>query len=75
VFNFIGKNISLVVKSIVFHINNKMVIGVLNLYFEGKFFFFLISLNSKGDMLQDFPCPITLVQRRPVIGQGKGRQS
>ena len=23
-------------------------------------------------MLQDFPCPITLVQRRSVIGQGKG---
>jgi hypothetical protein len=24
-------------------------------------------------MLQDFPCPITLVQRRPVIAQGKRR--
>ena len=24
---------------------------------------------------QDFPCPITLVQRRSVIGQGKGRRS
>ena len=24
---------------------------------------------------QDFPFPITLVQRSPVIGQGKGRHS
>jgi hypothetical protein len=26
------------------------------------------------NLLQDFPCPITLVQRRSVIGQGKGAE-
>lgn len=27
-----------------------------------------------GVVLQDFPCPITSVQRRSVIGQGKGAE-
>ena len=33
------------------------------------------SVRKEGGLvLQDFPCPITSVQRRSVIGQGKGRR-
>ena len=39
---------------------------------------FSLSHNAKsftGEISKDFPCPVTLVQRRPAIGQGKGRRS
>ena len=32
----------------------------------------LFSCFLEAILLQDFPCPITLVKRRSVIGQGKG---
>ena len=34
-----------------------------------------IMICKVDKLSQDFPCPITLVQRMSVIGQGKGRQS
>jgi hypothetical protein len=41
VFNFIGKNVRLGVRSILYHINCKMVMVVLKLYFERKLVFYL----------------------------------
>jgi hypothetical protein len=49
-----------------------MVVVALNLYFE-KFIFF--KLNRKGEMLQDFPCPITLGQWEACDWTGEGRWS
>ena len=62
-FYFIDKNDGLGVWSILYFINYNMVIVVLNLYFERKVFSFVLfcfQLNKKGNVWQDFSCPIYL---------------
>ena len=57
-FYFIDKNDGLGVRSILYFMNYKMVIAVLNLYLRENCL--CVCVKRKDDMWQDFPCPINL---------------
>lgn len=72
------KNLNSNFHTLNYHTCNTILIFNLNkIYFRNSYLLqtFMLFFFPYISVSQDFPCPVALVHRRSVIGQGRGRQS